>query len=353
MTRLFKMPISIFLFLLPFLILISCKPQKSAKDYEIAGGKDSLQIMAKGIFQALPARADNPQNPITPEKVALGKRLYFDTKLSMKGNNSCNSCHDLSTFGVDHQATSTGDDGLKGGRNSNTVLNVALDAIQFWDGRAKDVEEQAGMPILNPVEMHIPGKAFLEDRLKKDDQYPALFAAAFPNEKKALSYENLQKAIGAFERTLLTPSRFDDYLNGKTDALSQAEKDGLSLFIKTGCITCHTGVNLGGQMLQKFGLYGNYWELTKSAKIDSGRISVTKNSADLYVFKVPTLRNIAETYPYFHDGSVSKLDDAVKIMAKLQLNKQLTDEDAKSIVVFLKSLTGKLPEDVSKDPFKK
>lgn len=335
------------------LMTLECKPKKTAKDFAIDGGIDSLQILAKGIFQPLPAQADNPDNPVTPEKVALGKLLYFDTKLSMKGNNSCNSCHNLSTFGVDNEATSTGDDGLKGGRNSPTVLNAALNTTQFWDGRAKDVEEQAGMPILNPVEMHMPNKALVEDRLKKDAEYPKLFAAAFPNDKSPVKFENLQKAIGAFERTLLTPSKFDSYLEGKADALTQEEKDGLQLFVKTGCTTCHAGVNLGGNMFQKFGLFGNYWEATKSAKIDSGRITITKQASDLFMFRVPTLRNIAETKPYFHDGSVSDLNEAIKIMGSVQLNKTLNDTEVKNIAAFLKTLSGNLPDEVKKDPFAK
>jgi cytochrome c peroxidase len=333
--------------------IAGCKPKLSTNDFTVDGGIDSLQITASGIFQSLPQQADNPANPITAEKVALGKMLYYDTRLSMKGNNSCNSCHNLSTFGVDNKAFSIGDDGLPGGRNSPTVLNAALHTTQFWDGRAKDVEEQAGMPIMNPVEMHMPSKALVEDRLKKDETYKKLFAAAFPTDKNAVSYGNLEKAIGAFERTLITPSKFDEFIAGKANALSKEEKDGLSLFIKTGCTTCHAGVALGGQMFQKFGIYGNYWDLTKSAKVDSGKITISKNAADLFVFKVPSLRNVEKTGPYFHDGSVSDLNKAISIMSKTELNKTLSDAEAKSIATFLKTLTGKVPEDAMKNPFQK
>ena len=335
------------------ILMTACKPKLSTNDFSVDGGIDSLQISASGIFQPLPKQADNASNPITPEKVALGKMLYYDTKLSMKGNNSCNSCHNLSTFGVDNKSFSIGDDGLPGGRNSPTVLNAALHATQFWDGRAKDVEEQAGMPIMNPVEMHMPSKALVEERLKKEESYKKLFAAAFPNDKNAVSYGNLEKAIGAFERTLMTPSKFDEYLAGKANALTKEEKDGLDLFMKTGCTTCHAGVVLGGQMFQKFGIYGNYWDLTKSAKVDSGRITVTKNASDLYVFKVPSLRNVEKTGPYFHDGSVADLNKAISIMAKSQLNKTLSEQDVKSISTFLKTLTGTVPADAMQDPFKK
>lgn len=335
------------------ILITACKPKLSTDNFSVDGGIDSLQISASGIFQPLPKQADNAVNPITPEKVALGKLLYYDTRLSMKGNNSCNSCHNLSTFGVDNKAFSIGDDGLPGGRNSPTVLNAALHATQFWDGRAKDVEEQAGMPIMNPVEMHMPNKALVEDRLKKDENYKKLFAAAFPDDKNAISYGNMEKAIGAFERTLMTPSKFDEYLAGKANALTKEEKDGLDLYIKTGCTACHAGVVLGGQMFQKFGIYGNYWDLTKSAKVDSGKITISKNAADLYVFKVPSLRNAEKTGPYFHDGSVADLNKAISIMAKAELNKTLSDAEAKSIATFLKTLTGKVPEDATKDPFLK
>ena len=333
------------------ILMTACKPKLSTNDFSVDGGIDSLQISASGIFQPLPKQADNASNPITPEKVALGKMLYYDTKLSMKGNNSCNSCHNLSTFGVDNKSFSIGDDGLPGGRNSPTVLNAALHATQFWDGRAKDVEEQAGMPIMNPVEMHMPSKALVEERLKKEESYKKLFAAAFPNDKNAVSYGNLEKAIGAFERTLMTPSKFDEYLAGKANALTKGEKDGLDLFMKTGCTTCHAGVVLGGQMFQKFGIYGNYWDLTKSAKVDSGRITVTKNASDLYVFKVPSLRNVEKTGPYFHDGSVADLNKAISIMAKSELNKTLSDNEVQSIASFLKTLTGTVPADAMKNPF--
>jgi len=335
------------------IIIVNCKPKKSTSDFTIDGGIDSLQITASGIFQALPTVAESKENTVTPEKIALGKLLYYDTKLSMKGNNSCNSCHNLSTFGVDNKSFSVGDDGLNGGRNSPTVLNAALHATQFWDGRAKDVEEQAGMPILNPVEMHVPDKATLVTRLKKDENYNKLFAVAFPKDKDALTYNNIQNAIGAFERTLMTPSKFDEFIAGKANALSKEEKEGLSLFIKTGCTTCHAGVVLGGQMFQKFGLYGNYWDLTKSSKIDSGRITITKSASDLYVFKTPSLRNIEKTAPYFHDGSIASLQDAISIMAKTELNKTLTSDEVKSIEIFLKTLTGKVTEDAMKNPFAK
>ncbi|HLU84148.1 MAG TPA: cytochrome c peroxidase, partial [Vicingaceae bacterium] len=186
---------------------------------------------------------------------------------------------------------------------------------------------------------------FVIERLSGIEEYKELFAKAFPQEEQPITYKNLQKAIGAFERKLITPSKFDDYLAGNDEALNEQEKRGLETFMTTGCITCHSGNALGGQLIQKFGLFGNYWELTKSDRIDDGKFEVTQNEADKYFFKSPSLRNVEKTYPYFHDGSVNELDESVKIMAKLQLNKELTEEETNDIVAFLKTLTGEVPQE--------
>jgi len=305
---------------------------------------------ARSIFQPLPALAENPANPITPEKVVLGRQLYFDNRLSKDQTQSCNSCHNLTTFGVDNEPLSDGDDGSIGDRNSPSVYNSALHSMQFWDGRAKDVEEQAGMPILNPVEMGIPDEAFLIKRLKEVEAYRKMFADAFPEDSDPLNYENLKKAIGAFERTLILTSKFDDYLKGSENALTLKEKQGLKTFMDVGCITCHTGALLGGNMFQRFGVHFDYWEYTQSDPIDKGRSKETGNETDLYLFKVPTLRNVTETHPYFHDGSVDNLEEAIKIIAKINLSKDLTDEEVASIVVFLNSLTGEIPPEFTKVP---
>jgi cytochrome c peroxidase len=322
-------------------MMFSCKPSGKKQASEAAAKTDdSIMQIAKINFKILPSVAENKDNPLTPSKIKLGKLLYFDTRLSMTGKNSCNSCHNLAAFGVDNKATSTGDAGQLGTRNSPTVFNAALHNMQFWDGRAKDVEEQAGMPILNPVEMAIPHKGFLITKLSAVKLYEDMFKQAFPNEKKPVNYANLQKAIGAFERTLLTPSRFDKYMAGDKTAITAEEKAGLKVFFDSGCNSCHFGVGIGGGTLQKFGLVTNYRTLTSSKMDDEGRKNVTKNAADKDVFKVPGLRNIAGTYPYFHDGSIANLDTAVKIMGKAQLNKTLTDAEVKSIVAFLNSLSG-------------
>ncbi|MEO8759653.1 MAG: cytochrome c peroxidase [Bacteroidia bacterium] len=326
---------------------IPVQPTKPvASDYD-----KELLDKAQGAFKSLPELADkNMQNVITDERVNLGKILYFDTRLSKTGNNSCNSCHNLATYGVDNQATSKGDAGKLGDRNSPTVLNAALHTAQFWDGRAKDVEEQAGMPILNPVEMAIPNEAFLVNRLREIDLYKKLFKDAFPNEKNPINYITLRKSIGAFERTLITPSKFDDYLNGDVFALNDEEREGMKIFIETGCTQCHLGATLGGNMFQKFGKFADYRTEVHVTKEDEGKKNVTKDIADKDVFKVPSLRNIEKTGPYFHNGNITNLNEAVKIMAKLQLNKNLSDAEVTSIVVFLKTLTGNLPDDVKKAP---
>lgn len=302
------------------------------------------------VFSPLPNNAESPENKITPQKVSLGHALYFDTRLSKNNTMSCNSCHNLKTYGVDNLPTSPGERGENGNRNSPTVLNAALHAMQFWDGRAKTIEEQAGMPILNPIEMDIPSKEFLIDRLKKIPLYQDLFSKAFPNDNNPISYDNLQNAIGAFERKLLTPSRFDDYLKGDKMSLSIQEKKGLASFINIGCVTCHSGALLGADGYQKVGVYGDYWEFTKSTNIDKGYAEVTKDEFDLYKFKTPSLRNIEKTSPYFHDGSVSDLTKAVEIMAKMQLNYSPKEEEVENIVAFLNALTGEVPEHFQKAP---
>jgi cytochrome c peroxidase len=302
-----------------------------------------LLEQAKMRFFPLPAEVPNPHNVITAAKVELGKTLYYDKRLSKKGVVSCDSCHILAKFGVDNLPLSPGDDRELGARNSPTVYNAALHVLQFWDGRAKDVEEQAGIPILNPVEMAIPSEQFLVDRLSKIEGYRTMFAEAFPEEEPSLTYTNIARAIGAFERTLLTPSRFDDYLNGNQDSLTSREQEGLRSFIELGCSSCHNGYAVGGYSFRKFGLKGNYWEHTKSEELDEGRFVETGEERDKFVFKVAALRNVAKTGPYFHDGSVDELGDAVKIMTKMQVGRDLSAEQTGSLVAFLESLTGEIP----------
>ncbi|HIP48352.1 MAG TPA: cytochrome-c peroxidase [Lutibacter sp.] len=337
----------LFLIVLTLGLLASCESKKKEiKDQETVKKPvlTELQTKAKGIFGELPLVADNKENPVTEEKVALGKALYFDTILSKNKTQSCNTCHNLDTYGVDNLPVSPGDKkGTFGGRNSPTTLNAALHISQFWDGREPDVEAQSGGPVLNPVEMGMSSEKEVEERLSEVEKYQKMFAKAFPADKEAISYNNMKKAIGAFERKLLTPSKFDDYLAGDDNSMNKLEKEGLVLFMDKGCIACHAGNALGGNIYQKFGIYADYWTLTKSEKIDKGRFDVTKNEADMYVFKSQSLRNIAKTYPYFHDGSVGELEEAVKIMGKIQLNIDFTESEVKALVAYLNTLTGEIP----------
>ena len=340
------------------MLFVACgeSPEELARKQQAADFAASMELekeigdRVRQMYQPLATSADNPENVSSPEKVHLGKVLYFDKRLSKDGTQSCNSCHNMSTYGVDNLPVSPGDNGGNGTRNSPTVLNAAFHSTQFWDGRAKDVEQQAGMPITNPVEMAIPSEAFLVERLSGIEMYKELFAKVYPDEEKPLTYENIAKSIAAFERTLITPAKWDDYLTGSAGALTLEQRRGLKSFLDAGCVSCHVGSLLGGNMFQKFGVYGNYWEYTKSAVIDEGRFAETKNEGDKYMFKVPSLRNITETHPYFHDGSVADLGEAVKIMAKVNLNKDLTDGEVSDIVAFLGSLTGEVTEEMSSMP---
>jgi len=304
---------------------------------------ETLWKRATVVFRPLPGDAPSDTNPVTTAKVELGKALYFDPRLSKEGNISCDSCHTLARFGVDQLSTSPGDAGEHGERNSPTVLNAALHAAQFWDGRAEDVETQAGMPILNPVEMAIPSERFLVDRLAAVPGYRERFAAAFPGEAEPLTYANIGRALAAFERTLLTPAPFDAYLRGDRGALTAEEKEGLQTFLDLGCSSCHNGAAVGGYAFRKFGLSEPYWVHTGSPKVDQGRAKVTGDDSDLYVFKVAALRNVAETYPYFHDGSVTTLEQAVSVMAHVQTGTNLEPDQARTVAAFLGSLTGEVP----------
>jgi len=297
------------------------------------------------VFKALPAVMDSAGNPITDQKAALGRMLYYDARLSKNQDISCNTCHALTKYGVEEESVSTGHKGQKGTRNAPTVYNAAGHFSQFWDGRAPTVEEQAKGPILNPIEMAMPDQKRVLAVLKSMPEYVEAFQKAFPGEKDAVTYDNVGKAIGAFERMLVTSSRWDRFLGGDQTALTDAEKVGLNKYLEAGCQTCHSGVYLGGSMFQKLGAV-KPWTETK----DLGRFALTKQDADKMVFKVPTLRNVEKTAPYYHDGSVKTLEEAVGQMAEHQLGKQLSTDDIASIVTFLKVLTGDLPAEYIKEP---
>lgn len=296
-------------------------------------------------FAVLPTEAGTGKYPLSTEMTDLGRMLFYETRLSSSQSISCNTCHLLDKYGVDGLPTSVGHMGMKGGRNAPTVYNAALEVAQFWDGRSPDVEDQAKGPIQNQIEMAMPaGGAEAAAVIKTIPGYAPLFAAAFPNEADPITFENLTTAIAAFERKLMTPGRFDAFLQGDMTALTEQEQTGLQKFVSYNCTMCHRGATVGGQMYMKMGLYKPY------PTEDVGRYDVTKNEADKYVFKVSMLRNIAETGPYFHDGGVATLEEAVKIMGEYQLGQVISDEDTADIVAFLKALTGDLPADYIAPP---
>jgi len=297
------------------------------------------------MFMPLPTEAPSPTNELTEAKINLGRQLYYETRISKGGKMSCNSCHVLDKYGNDNLPFSPGHEGKLGGRSSPSVYNAALHIAQFWDGRAPSVEEQAKGPVLNPVEMGAPSEAFVIQVLKSMPGYVEGFKAAFPGETDPVNYNNFGKAVGAFERKLLTPSKWDAFLKGNKEALSAEEKKGFATFAKTGCVTCHNGVAVGGMMYQKLGLVKAWPDLK-----DNGRADITKSDGEKFFFKVPSLRNITETAPYLHDGSVKTLDEMVKRMAEYQLGKMLSEEEVASIITFLKALKGDLPADYIKAP---
>lgn len=290
-------------------------------------------------FSPVRARIESADRPLSDARVALGRMLYFDKRLSKNQDLSCNSCHQLDAYGVDGEVTSPGDKGQRGGRNSPTVYHAAGYFTQFWDGRATDVEEQAKGPILNPIEMAMPSPEAVVARLKSIPGYYDAFHKAFPDSRDPITYDAVGIAIGAFERGLVTPSRWDDYLRGNKNALRDDELEGLKLFTNVGCMVCHTGELLGGTSYQRVGAVEPW-----PNQADPGRAGVTKNPADQMMFKVPTLRNVQKTAPYFHDGSAKTLDEAVRMMGKHQLGLELSEPEVSSIVSWLGSLTGELPQ---------
>ena len=297
------------------------------------------------LFAPLPDVMASKTNPITEEKVALGRMLYYEKRLSKSQQIACNSCHILSSYGVDGQPTSDGHKRQKGDRNSPTVYNAAGHSVQFWDGRAPDVEAQAKGPVMNPVEMAMPTEKVVVAVVKSMPEYVVAFKKAFPEDKDPISYDNMAKAIGAFERKLVTPSRWDKFLHGDQNALSAEEKAGFNAYIEAGCQSCHVGTYVGGNLFQKLGAAKPWPDAS-----DPGREKVTKSEADRLVFKVPSLRNIEKTGPYYHNGKVATLEQAVSTMAEYQLGKNLSDAQVKSIITWLMTLTGDLPADYIKEP---
>jgi cytochrome c peroxidase len=302
-----------------------------------------LRETALELFKPLPSTTPSvADNPITPEKIALGKALFFDPRMSASGVFSCNSCHNLATGGDDNLETSIGHGWQKGPRNSPTVLNAVFNIAQFWDGRAEDLKAQAKGPVQAGVEMaNTPIQVVTT--LKSMPQYVEWFQAAFPGEADPVTFDNFAKAIEAFEATLITPAPFDAWLNGDDAAMNLKQQQGLALFIDKGCAACHAGRNVGGEGYYPFGLIEK-----PGADVlpegDKGRFAVTKTADDSYVFRAAPLRNVALSAPYFHSGKVWGLNEAVAIMGTSQLGEALEEEDVDKIVAFLESLTGRLPE---------
>lgn len=320
-------------------------PQASASLHATLEPRKEFNPRLLRRFQPLRLGLPRDGQLATKAQIDLGRMLYFETRLSKTSALSCNSCHPLDRYGADGQATSPGHTGKRGSRNSPTVYHAGGFFAQFWDGRAIDVEEQAQGPILNPVEMGMKDAAQVEQILSDIPEYVELFKAAFPKDKSPLDYTHVGRAIGAFERGLVTPSRWDSYLSGEKNALTDAELEGLRVFTNVGCMVCHTGEYLGGSMFEKVGAVEPW-----PNQGDMGRFQVTKDARDRMVFKVPTLRNVEKTGPYFHDGSVATLPDAVRMMGRHQLGLELSEEEVKSIETWLNSLTGPLPTEYIKPP---
>ncbi len=309
-----------------------------------ASGNDDTLKRAKELFKPIPIKPlAQKGNPVSPAKVELGKMLYFEPRLSASYLISCNTCHNVGLGGMDMQETSIGHGWQKGPRNAPTVLNSVYNIAQFWDGRAKDLAEQAKGPVQASVEMNNNPERVVAT-LKSISAYPALFKKAFPGEAEPVSFDNMAKAIEVFEATLITPDApFDRFLRGNTKTLSAKEQAGLRLFMDNGCASCHGGVNLGGTGYFPFGVV-TAPNTDLRPENDLGRFKISHADNEKFAFKSPSLRNIVLTPPYFHSGKVWKLEEAVAVMGKVQLGKVLSPEDTFQIVAFLGSLTGKQPK---------
>ena len=315
-----------------------------------AAADDAGLKQAQEIFQPLPKDMGTAEFPITRERVELGRSLFFDPRLTIDANMSCSSCHQPAFYGTDALAKPTGVRQHPHPRHVPTNLNAGTSFVIHWRGDRTNLEDQVFQALISPITSGQPDEKAVIERLARIPGYTPLFKAAFPDEPRPMTLRNIAKAVGAYERTLVTPSPFDAYLAGNEEALLPAARVGLEKFINTGCVACHNGVGVGGGMYQKFGVVEDYWKATGSDPIDKGRFDVTKDPDDLYVFRVASLRNVAMTPPYFHDGSVATLPEAVKVMARVQLGVTLSDADTRDIVAFLESLTGELPANFATAP---
>jgi len=306
--------------------------------------RNSTEVVVLGAAQEQPSATADPITPLPltvsldRRKVELGQRLFNEPKLSGDGSVSCAHCHNLAAGGVDHLPHSRGIGGKEGGINEPTVFNSGLNFRQFWDGRAETLEEQIDGPLQNPAEM---GGTWLRaiTALSQDPYYQGKFKTIYD---EGISEHSIKDALATFERSLITPNaRFDRFLRGEHTALNAEELAGYRLFKQIGCTSCHQGQNIGGNMYQKLGIMDDYFAARgQVSEADMGRFNVTKREEDRHFFRVPSLRNVAVTPPYLHDGSAKTLDDAVKVMARYQLGKELDAADVTRIVAFLRTLTG-------------
>lgn len=323
--------------------LLSCntlfvKENKIDSDFD-----QTILNLARSYFGHLPDVDYQSMDANQKKMVQLGKKLYYDKRLSGNQTISCATCHSISKYGVDNLPVSPGDKGQFGVRNSMSVMNAYLQDAQNWDTKFKSVENQAEGPIFNKNEMNMSDPKELLNRLNQDPYYVKIFAELFPDSSPAITVSNITSAIGAFERTLVTPSRFDYYIKGDINALSTQEKLGVYSFV-INCKSCHCTNLVGGGFSQKFALFFKYCDFSECNENDKGKYNVTGNSEDEYVFKVPQLRNVEKTYPYMHDGSVKTLEDAIRICSMAESNYRLEEEDVQNMAAFLKALTGKIPE---------
>lgn len=336
------MRVTILLVSVALLAPLGCSTQSTTEPTLGDGVVDDVAVSAAPInprllrrFQVVAGQGAGPE-AAAPAVVELGRMLWFEPRLSRDQTLSCNSCHDLQTWGVDGKAVSTGHQGKQGRRNTPSVYNAGDRFVQFWDGRAHTLEDQAPGPIHNPDEMALPAEEVIS-RLAAIPEYRQRFDAAFgaPN---SISMEHVADAIAAFERGLVTTGRWDRYLAGDAAALAPAEIAGLRVFLNVGCVSCHTGPQVGASMFQTAGVMEPWPDQT-----DQGRFEITGKATDKMVFRVPSLKNVAHTGPYFHDGSVVKLDDAIRRMARVQLGVPLDDDEVTALVAFLGALSGDIP----------
>jgi cytochrome c peroxidase len=291
------------------------------------------------LFMFSPLTAPSSASGLTAARVNLGRSFYYDRHFSENNSISCNGCHQLSTYGADPHPVSFGHNHKPGGRNAPTVYNSGLQFVQFWDGRAATLAAQAAGPMMNPVEMGMSGPSAVLAYVRANPAYVEKLRTAYPTASDPVSMDNITDSIADFEGGLLTPSRWDKYLQGDTSALSNDEKQGLRVFLRSGCAACHAGEDMGGNSYEQLGAYHDW----KDQYTDQGRFQTTHDARDKMFFKVPTLRNIEMTGPYFHDGHVKTLDEAVRLMGKYEVGEDLSDADVHSIVVFLHALTGEIP----------